>query len=466
MISVERIRGAVFLRLPDEKTFVPLKRQRLVPEGTEIDASNGQVRLTKQARTTGTFYEGRFVIAFPSQPRGVVELRLSGGSFKPCAPTRTVSARATAQKPPRRSVRRLWGNAKGKFRTKGRYSYTTVRGTAWLTDDRCDGTLTRVKQGRILTFDTIENRSIALRAGQSHLAEAPIEFTVPTERASPASIVAGPDGNMWFTERTAANLGRSTPTGNIIELALPPGPGEEEPTPTPSVIVVGPDRNLWFTDTNSPSVGRITPAGDITQFAVGADSQGITAGPDGALWFTQASEAIGRITPDGTVVEFPVPLDVPGDAQRITLGPDGNLWFTEFYGNRIGRITPQGVVTEFPLPTEDAFPFGITRGPDGAVWFTESGLDRIGRISPTGAIREFPIPTEGSEPMEIAVGPDGNLWFTEHLAGNIGRITPTGVVTEIPLPTPSGSPMGIASGPKKTVWFTDESSNTIGCIRC
>jgi streptogramin lyase len=38
------------------------------------------------------------------------------------------------------------------------------------------------------------------------------------------------------------------------------------------------------------------------------------------------------------VTEFPLPTanSIPAG---ITAGPDGNLWFTEFNGNQIGRIT-------------------------------------------------------------------------------------------------------------------------------
>ena len=37
--------------------------------------------------------------------------------------------------------------------------------------------------------------------------------------------------------------------------------------------------------------------------------------------------------------------------QGIAAGPDGALWFTESNGNKIGRITTAGVVTEYPIPT-------------------------------------------------------------------------------------------------------------------
>ena len=80
--------------------------------------------------------------------------------------------------------------------------------------------------------------------------------------------------------------------------------------------------------------------------------EGITTGPDGALWFTLNSgpnytDFIGRMTTNGTVQQFPVPT--PNATTRaITAGPDGALWFTEDDG-KIGRITLQGNITEFPL---------------------------------------------------------------------------------------------------------------------
>src|SRR5207249_2283249 len=97
----------------------------------------------------------------------------------------------------------------------------------------------------------------------------------------------------------------------------------------------------------------------------------------------------------------------------ITAGPDGNLWFTESAGNQIGRITTAGVVSEFAVPTANSSLVGITVGPDGNLWFSERLGNQIGRITTAGAITEFPVPTANSFPTIITVGPDGNLWFTE-----------------------------------------------------
>src|SRR5262249_24995658 len=70
-----------------------------------------------------------------------------------------------------------------------------------------------------------------------------------------------------------------------------------------------------------------------------------------------------------TFNEFLLPTGV-GRPIGITAGPDGNLWFTESVG-KIGRITPAGTITEFPIPTAGSAPYRITAGPDGNLWFTE-----------------------------------------------------------------------------------------------
>jgi virginiamycin B lyase len=92
-----------------------------------------------------------------------------------------------------------------------------------------------------------------------------------------------------------------------------------------------------------------------------------------------------------------------GDPYGITAGPDGALWFTE-NGGKIGRITTAGVMTEFPIPTANSNPLGITSGPDGALWFVEYSANQIGRITTAGVVTEFPIPTANSNAFYIAAG--------------------------------------------------------------
>ncbi len=127
----------------------------------------------------------------------------------------------------------------------------------------------------------------------------------------------------------------------------------------------------------------------------------------------QAANKIGRITTAGVVTEFPIPT-ADSAPNGIAAGPDGNLWFTEHAANQIGRITTAGVITEFSIPTVNSVPGGIAAGPDGNLWFTEYVGNQIGRI--TDGRRRSPnslFPRPAASLDGIAAGPDGNLWFTE-----------------------------------------------------
>src|ERR671914_666207 len=191
----------------------------------------------------------------------------------------------------------------------------------------------------------------------------------------------------------------------------------------------------------------------IDEFPVGPNPGGITAGPDGALWFVEEGTptSIARITTAGVVTNrFSVPTTgttlPPTDPNyvnaldQITLGPDGNLWFTEPGGNSIGRITTSGAITNhFPVPTPGAEPTGITVGPGGGLWFTESAVGQIAQISTSGTVTEYP--GAGAAPSAIAGGADGALWFTQSLGNAIGRITTSGAI-----------------------WFTEFAANKIGRI--
>lgn len=113
----------------------------------------------------------------------------------------------------------------------------------------------------------------------------------------------------------------------------------------PFAVGAGPDGNLWFSECGAANVGTIGVAGSpVTEFPVpaflsfNASTYGITAGPDGAMWFTnEGAQSIGRVTTSGIMAQFPL-ATANAHPVNIVRGPDGNLWFTEYLGNKIGRI--------------------------------------------------------------------------------------------------------------------------------
>ena len=139
--------------------FVPLEEGKAAARGlVRRHALRGRWRL-ESARTRredqiqdGTFSAGVFQVLQSRRvrARGLTDLKLRGGNFKRCA---RAGKGARAAGISRRAIRRLRGNARGRFRTTGRNSSATVRGTIWEVIDRCDGTLTRVKRGRVVVRD-------------------------------------------------------------------------------------------------------------------------------------------------------------------------------------------------------------------------------------------------------------------------------------------------------------------------
>src|SRR3954470_18910923 len=290
------------------------------------------------------------------------------------------------------------------------------------------------------------------------------DFTLPAA-SSPRSIVAGPDGNLWFNDMgTPKAIGRITPDGAVTEFTA-----GLIPASAPADIVAGPDGNVWFADRGTTgAIGRITPGGAITEFTsglpAGSSPRGMAEGPDGNLWFGEdgTTKAIGRIDPaTGAITEFSTGLNAGSSPTGLAPGPDGNIWFADKGTPKaIGRITPGGGITEFALPATSA-PADIDAGPDGNLWFTDQGTPKaIGRITPGGAITEFTSGLGASNlPNGLAAGADGNIWFADRGTGAtpvkaIGRITPGGTITEFALPAAS-SPRGVAAGPDGNLWFGD-----------
>jgi len=143
--------------------------------------------------------------------------------------------------------------------------------------------------------------------------------------------------------------------------------------------------------------------------------------------------------------EYPVPT-ANSKPEDITAGPDGALWFTEDYGNKIGRITTAGVITEYPVPTANSYPEGIAAGPDGALWFTEYYGNRIGEavfvtadlsLSPASGLFRDNLTVTGTayapnESVQIYVRGVGSSVLASGLADASGAFTVTARAPQSP----------------------------------
>ncbi len=176
--DVKTISGTVTARLPGNHAFVPLSSSTQIPFGTVVDATRGSVSVTTAgphgATQTVTLSEGEFVLT--QSRNGMVAATLAGGDFLACPTARErahVARAASKHATGKHVVRKLWAEGHGNFTTDGNYASASVRGTRWLTEDLCEGTLIHVATDRVAVVNRVNHRHIIVKAGHSYLAKAP-----------------------------------------------------------------------------------------------------------------------------------------------------------------------------------------------------------------------------------------------------------------------------------------------------
>jgi len=161
-VVVSRVRGVVGLRLPGGRRFFSFSERLLVPFGSALDAPRGQAGVRTAARRGkgrfGTFGGGRFAI----RRRGALTvLALERQSPAAC---RRGGRRAT--------LGRVRASLRSGFQVRGRRSVTSARRATVVVEDRCNGTLTKVKRGRATVVVLRGKRRIDVTVGRSYLARA------------------------------------------------------------------------------------------------------------------------------------------------------------------------------------------------------------------------------------------------------------------------------------------------------
>ncbi len=310
----------------------------------------------------------------------------------------------------------------GVMTTSGKVTFYPINATAYAITNGPDGALwfTQGQEiGRITTSGQIT------------------EFPVPdtAEGDQSGGIVTGPDGALWYTGNAA--ICRMTTTGKVTQYPLP-----DPSLAGPDQITVGPDGALWYTDSFQGLIGRVTTSGQVTIYnpKLSGKPHGIVTGPDGNLWVTEANDQhIARITTSGVGTEFsiqPSGAPVGSWSQGIIAGTDGNLYFSDgwlggygFGSNEvgaIGQITTAGVVQHFKTNVSGTSPLFLAIGSDGNIWFTDASANAIGVLS--GVLTPAPTPTPTPTPSPTPT-PTHNPTPTP---------TPTG--TSAPSPTSTSTP--------------------------
>lgn len=181
-VNVTPVSGFVLIKINGK--FVPLTGLEQIPSGSQIDARHGSLELITSTGQQGKTQHGTFGGAIfrltqerSGPSKGLATLTLLEGAFRG-APSYAICKKhkagdASAAAASSKVLQLLHASAHGKFRTSGRYSAATVRGTIWTVADRCDGTLTHDVTDSVAVKDFVHHKTIILHAGQSYLAKKP-----------------------------------------------------------------------------------------------------------------------------------------------------------------------------------------------------------------------------------------------------------------------------------------------------
>ncbi len=291
-----------------------------------------------------------------------------------------------------------------------------------------------------------------------------------SEPVDPTELVSGPDGNIWFTLPFTARIGRFDIKTDAFTLFTTPTAASG-----PDFITAGPDDALWFTEEANNQIGRIdATTGAITEYVVPQPTdlppdvgvnylfQGITAGADGGIWFTEPSTAqIGRIDPATKAI---TELDIPGNASALTIiaGPDGNLWFAVATG--MGEVDlANDTVATYAAPNGLAAPgvpfssaLSMVVGSDGGIWINNyHSFDIMDDIRFDPRTKAFSAVEsngqQGDEQMQLAAGPGAIMYGLDvgqntdgdgHQPQSIDAVIPTVETTTQLSASPSGTDLG------------------------
>ena len=311
--------------------------------------------------------------------------------------------------------------------------------------------------------------------------ESPItEFDIPTNGTfiNPFAITAH-NKDIWFTQRLNPSIVHfDTETSNFTTYHIYP-PEERyfyQETLQMWGITVGPDGMIWFTDATENKIRTLDPeTGEFNEFLQLEDDSlpwDLKFDNEGTLWFTEFGRSFltsVQINDVNSLTEYRIPSNISSPSY-FEFDKDGNIWLVESGPGILTKFdTYTHEFTQFILPSdgvgsETVNPIGLAIDNDGNIWYSQFRTSLIGKLNPnTNEITEYATGTLTSGTYQIISDNAGNIWTTQFRADRLIKISPqTNSISEFKIPTDNTFTQTLTSDSNGNIWFVERNENKIG----
>ncbi len=280
--------------------------------------------------------------------------------------------------------------------------------------------------------------------------------------SNPTEIAAGPNGDLWVTDRTDGTL---THIVSVAGVPTAQTPLQLASGSQPTGVTVGADGDVWVADSAQGTLIRFTEIGGTwteqspISLATSGRTMKITTAPDGTIWVifidTQTVQRVANVNGTWTAESA-----LTSDSQPAEFVTDstGRLWIT----NRDSYITEAVVANGIGALQSSTFTGYWGRlaapAPNGMLYMSDSGC-RIYLFDPVTVtrIREgYPYCASNS----IAATADGSVWLNERDVGNIVRWRPSNM-TPIETIRVGGNTFDLTITSQGWLWFINGTTRKV-----